>query len=55
MVGMGLLITFIALGENGLRTLWLKLMGPSLVGCGVVIALLRILLGTTAPSCVSGC
>ena len=55
MVGLGLLITIIALGEKGCRSLWLKLIGPSLVGCGVVIALLRILLGTIAPSCVSSC
>ena len=34
MVGLGLLITIIALGEKGFRTLGLKLIGPSLVGCG---------------------
>ena len=55
MVGLGLVITFIALGEKGFRSLGLKLIGPSLVGCGVVFALLRILLGTIAPSCGKNC
>ena len=50
MVFTGLLITFLGLGNSGFRTLELRLLGPSLVGCGVFISLLRILF-CTLPSC----
>ena len=36
------------------RTLELKLIGPSLVGCGVFFALLRVLF-CTVPSCCRAC
>ncbi|XP_023343934.1 uncharacterized protein LOC111713312 isoform X3 [Eurytemora carolleeae] len=52
MVAMGLVITFVGLGDKGFRTLELKLIGPSLVGCGMFFALLRILF-CTIPSCCS--
>ena len=42
-----------ALAE-GFQTLELKLIGPSLVGCGVFFALLRILF-CTVPACCAGC
>jgi hypothetical protein len=54
MVAIGLVITFVGLGDKGFKTLELKLIGPSLVGCGVFFALLRILF-CTVPSCCSGC
>jgi len=54
MVAMGLVITFVGLGDKGFRTLELKLIGPSLVGCGMFFALLRILF-CTLPSCCSSC
>merc|ERR1711881_209645 len=50
MICIGLVITFVGLGEKGFRTLELKLIGPSLVGCGVFFALLRVLF-CTVPSC----
>ena len=39
----GLVITFIGLGDKGFKTLELKLVGPSLIGCGLSFALLQIL------------
>ena len=54
MVCIGLVITFVGIGDKGFQTLELKLIGPSLVGCGVFFALLRILF-CTVPACFSGC
>jgi hypothetical protein len=54
MICIGLVITFVGLGDKGFRTLELKLIGPSLVGCGLFFALLRILF-CTIPSCCRGC
>lgn len=54
MIAIGLVITFVGLGEKGFKTLELKLIGPSLVGCGVFFALLRILF-CTVPSCCRSC
>ena len=51
MVAIGLVITFVGLGDKGFKTLELKLIGPSLVGCGVFFALLRILFCTVPSSC----
>lgn len=50
MISVGLVITFVGLGEKGFKTLELKLIGPSLVGCGVFFTLLRVLF-CTLPSC----
>ena len=41
MISIGLVMTFVGLGDKGFRTLELKLIGPSLVGCGTFFALLR--------------
>ena len=48
MISLGLLITFLGLGEgtSGFKTMEMKLIGPSLVGCGVFFAVLRILFCT---------
>ena len=54
MISIGLVMTFVGLGDKGFRTLELKLIGPSLVGCGVFFALLRILF-CTFPSCCRPC
>ena len=54
MVCIGLIITFVGIGDKGFQTLELKLIGPSLVGCGVFFALLRILF-CTVPACCAGC
>ena len=52
MVAVGLVITFVGLGEKGFRTLQLQLVGPCLVGGGVMLILLRILFCTAATTCV---
>eukprot|EP00095_Tigriopus_kingsejongensis_P001366 maker-scaffold523_size146679-snap-gene-0.18 protein:Tk01366 transcript:maker-scaffold523_size146679-snap-gene-0.18-mRNA-1 annotation:"hypothetical protein AND_001798" len=54
MLAIGLVITFVGLGDKGFKTLELKLIGPSLVGCGVFFCLLRVLF-CTVPSCCSSC
>ena len=54
MIAIGLVITFVGLGDKGFRTLELKLIGPSLVGCGIFFALLRVLF-CTVPSCCRVC
>ena len=54
MISVGLIITFVGLGEKGFKTLELKLIGPSLVGCGVFFSLLRVLF-CTVPSCARSC
>ena len=43
MVAIGLVITFVGLGEKGFKTVEMKLVGPGLVVGGLVLALLRIL------------
>ena len=54
MISLGLLITFLGLGEgtSGFKTMEMKLIGPSLVGCGVFFAVLRILFCTVRVSSV---
>ena len=39
----GLIITFLGLGGKGYRTLEVKMLGPGLVGVGVMLVVLRIL------------
>ena len=46
MVAVGLVITFVGLGEKGFRTTELQMIGPGLVGGGVMLAIFRILLCT---------
>ena len=46
MVAVGLLITFVGLGDKGFKTLELQLVGPSLIGCGFIFAIWQILFGT---------
>ncbi|KAF0292943.1 hypothetical protein FJT64_009141 [Amphibalanus amphitrite] len=42
MIAIGLIITFVGLGERGFQTDELKLIGPSLIGSGLLFCLLRI-------------
>jgi hypothetical protein len=44
MMAVGLVITFVGLGEKGFKTTELQMIGPGLVGGGVILAILRILL-----------
>ena len=42
----GLVTTCIGLGERGFKTSELKLVGPCLAGCGIVLAALRVIMCT---------
>ena len=44
MVAVGLVITVVGLGDKGFQTLELRIVGPSIVLCGAMLAGLRILL-----------
>ena len=43
LVSVGLIITFLGLGSRGFRTLEVKLLGPGLVGVGMMCVLIRII------------
>ena len=42
MIFVGLVITVVGLGDKGFQTLELKVVGPSIVLCGILLACLRI-------------
>ena len=46
----GLVTTFVGLGDKGFKTSELKLVGPCLAGCGIVLAAVRVLLCTARQS-----
>ncbi|ROT67305.1 hypothetical protein C7M84_014630 [Penaeus vannamei] len=50
----GLIITFVGLGEHGFKSPELRLIGPSLIGCGFLFALLRLFF-CSAPACCTSC
>ena len=54
MVAVGLVITFVGVGDKGFKTVELQLIGPSLVGCGLCLAMVRILF-CTVPACCGSC
>ena len=54
MVCVGLVVTFVGLGDKGFQTLELQLVGPSLIGCGVLFTILQILY-CTFPSFRRSC
>lgn len=54
MIAIGMVITFVGIGDKGFKTLELKLIGPSLIGSGVFFCLLRILF-CTCPICCRKC
>ena len=49
-MAVGLIITFVGLGEKGFQTVQLKMIGPGLVGFGLVLTLIRII-SCTLPAC----
>ena len=53
LIGIGLVTMVVGLGEKGFKTIELKLIGPSLVGCGMFFTLLRILFFTIPAICSS--
>ncbi|CAL4104814.1 unnamed protein product, partial [Meganyctiphanes norvegica] len=50
LISIGLIITFVGMGDRGFKTSELKLIGPSLIGCGVLFSILRILF-CSFPNC----
>ena len=51
-MSVGLVITFVGLGDKGFKTLELKLVGPCLVGCGLFCVFLQVLY-CTVPACMT--
>jgi hypothetical protein len=45
----GLVTTCLGLGEKGFKTSELKLVGPCLAGCGIVLAGIRVIMCTARP------
>ena len=54
MAAIGLVISFVGLGDKGFKTLELRLVGPSLLGCGLFLAFLQVLY-CTLPACGKTC
>ncbi|XP_068214906.1 uncharacterized protein [Palaemon carinicauda] len=54
LVTLGLIITFVGIGEHGFKSPELQLIGPSLIGCGVLFCLLRLFF-CSVPTCCSMC
>ena len=50
----GLIITFVGMGEHGFKSPELRLIGPSLIGCGFLFCLLRLFFCST-PACCAIC
>ncbi|XP_054283019.1 uncharacterized protein LOC129000129 isoform X1 [Macrosteles quadrilineatus] len=51
-VAIGLVIAFVGTGEKGFKTLELRLIGPTLIGSGVLCCLVRIFLCVCPTRCV---
>ena len=49
-MAVGLIITFVGLGEKGFKTMQLRMIGPILVLTGMVMAVIRVL-SCTLPAC----
>ncbi|XP_066956782.1 uncharacterized protein [Macrobrachium rosenbergii] len=54
LVTLGLIITFVGIGEHGFKSPELQLIGPSLIGCGVLFCLLRLFF-CSVPACCNLC
>jgi hypothetical protein len=55
MAAIGLVISFVGLGDKGFKTIELRLVGPSLLGCGLFLAFLQVLYCTLPSSCQKCC
>jgi hypothetical protein len=51
-VAIGLVIAFVGTGEKGFKTLELRLIGPTLIGSGVLCCLLRVFLCVCPTRCL---
>ncbi|KAK8382927.1 hypothetical protein O3P69_011468 [Scylla paramamosain] len=54
LISLGLIITFVGMGEHGFKSPELQLIGPSLIGCGFLFCLLRLFF-CSAPACCAIC
>ncbi|XP_055683259.1 uncharacterized protein LOC129790074 [Lutzomyia longipalpis] len=52
-VAIGLVISFVGTGEKGFKTVELRLIGPSLIGIGLICCILRILFCVCPSNCLS--
>ncbi|GAB0098415.1 hypothetical protein DMENIID0001_141410 [Sergentomyia squamirostris] len=52
-VAIGLVISFVGTGEKGFKTVELRLIGPSLIGIGLICCILRILFCVCPSNCFS--
>ncbi|XP_044315931.1 mucin-5AC isoform X2 [Drosophila rhopaloa] len=52
-VALGLVIAFVGTGEKGFKTTELRLIGPSLIGLGLICCILRILFCICPSHCIS--
>ncbi|KAH8304808.1 hypothetical protein KR059_005980 [Drosophila kikkawai] len=52
-VALGLVIAFVGTGEKGFKTVELRLIGPSLIGLGLICCILRILFCICPSHCIS--
>ncbi|XP_055388184.1 uncharacterized protein LOC129616585 [Condylostylus longicornis] len=52
-VAIGLVIAFVGTGEKGFKTVELRLIGPSLIGIGLICCILRICFCICPSSCIS--
>lgn len=48
----GMIIAFVGTGEKGFKTMELRLIGPSLIGAGVMIIILRVMLCVCPSKCL---
>lgn len=53
-VAIGAVIFFVGTGEKGFKTLELRLIGPTLVACGLLCCLVRVLLCACPSTCLRG-
>ena len=55
MAAIGLVISFVGLGDKGFKTIELRLVGPSLLGCDLFLAFLQVLYCTLPAACKRCC
>ena len=55
MAAIGLVISFVGLGDKGFKTIELRLVGPSLLGCGLSLAFLQVLYCTLPAAGITCC
>ncbi|KAK7080710.1 hypothetical protein SK128_020652 [Halocaridina rubra] len=54
LITLGLILTFVGIGDHGFKSPELRLIGPSLIGCGILFCLLRLFF-CSLPACCQMC